>query len=250
MKKNESYNPIIHGIIAAALALNLWYLSSIAITEVILPKYYSTVFDIFLVLAGASLAYFFRAFEVNRIETKTRITILNKALATHIRKIQILEELDSDLSDWKDKDKFNRAMEAPPFLLPSYPSATHDMTDLDFLVELGEAETYMDAVISQECFEQATNAIEKRSQYFDREIVPIISELDEKNIPAYVTNVRNALGNEREKRLIHVTDEMYEVIPRSLNTITRNLDRLYLCGKRSFPKRKLIYYNHKEPPQT
>jgi len=111
-----------------------------------------------------------------------------------------------------------------------------------------ETDKYIAASISQESFDQAIHTIRARSSYFDKEIVPIFANLEENEIPANLRNVEKALGIESKRRLIHLTKEMYVVVPRNIKILERHLDEIFICAKNHFPDSRFAYWKGETPP--
>lgn len=250
MQYRKTFTPIIHGVISGALALNLWYLSSVAIDKNVTPSDYSKVIDVSLVLIGAFIAYLFRLIEKNLKEKRDQKAVLNKALATYLRQIQILSELKDDFKDHKDKHDEKRALETIPYELPEYSGVKQDIEQLDFLIEMQHADTYLQVSISQEAFDQVINAVKARSAFFDNHVIPGLIKVDEQGLVPNIKNLREALGMEKFKRLVHLTNEMYTSLDHNANVLNKNIDRLFCCSKSIFPDHAFIYFKEKTPPTT
>ena len=121
----EKYRPEILGGLVAGLVLNLWYLSSLAVDESIIPKSYTFVIDAVSIIAAAFFGSY-SAFLLNqkREEEKEqlrRINAVNGALFVLVRQANDLLNLIKGFDDWQDKKTAFYEMPA------SYPSEYRDI---------------------------------------------------------------------------------------------------------------------------
>lgn len=237
----KNYLPEFLGVILAGSILNLWYLSSIAVENEVLPISYDYVFKGLTVLTGAFIGAF-SAFklnakrETNQIYNDQKIAI-NKAIFIGIRQINAVKSMLNLYSPYKNE--LDRAFNLPAVKPPSYDDLKFDFEGLSFLLE-GHPQLLMKLSIEQERFEQAFIAIEVRNNLYVNEVQPLLSNLERNGKKIDITVLENALGERLFKGSINGAAMAYALMESSDLTLVEMHDEISKIARVVFPGEKFV----------
>lgn len=241
MKNYTDYLPEFLGVLLALLLLNVWYLSSLAIEEQILPVSLDYLYKGITVLIGAFVGAF-SAFKLNskKEERKTyslQKLAMNKAIFINIRQINAVKNMHKLFS--KYDSELDRAFKLPAMKPPSYKELKFNFEELSFLLE-DHPQTMMNLVIEQERFEQAFNSIEIRNDFYVYEVQPILSELKLTNKDVPISDFSESIGERLFKGSIQGSNNMYFHIEETNKSIVEMNKELFLVAREFFPDAKFI----------
>jgi len=241
LKKYSDYLPEFLGVILALSLLNLWYLSSIAIENKILPVSLDYLYKGVTVLIGAFVGAF-SAFKLNsKKEEDKKYTeqkmSMNKAIFISIRQINAVKNIHKELSIYNtDLDK---AFKLPAMKPPCYNELKYDFDELSFLLE-DYPQAMMNLVIEQERFEQAFRTIEIRNDFYVNDIQPALSKLELHGKDMLIADLSQALGERLFKGAIHGAKIMYFHIEETDKSIIEMHDEISAIARKAFPGEKFI----------
>lgn len=241
MKKYNDYLPEFLGVILAFLLLNLWYLSSIAIENKVLPANLEYLYKGVTVLIGA----FVGAFAAFKLKSKNDEEIkhteekmaMNKAIFVCVRQINAVKNMHKVLS--KYSSELDRGFGLPAMKSPCYDDLKYDFDELGFLLE-EHPQLVMDLVIEQERFEQAFKSIEIRNEFYINEVQPALSALNLNGKSFRVTDFSNALGERLFEGAINGAKTIYFHIGEADKSIVEIYDKLEAVSREIFPGEKFV----------
>jgi hypothetical protein len=237
----KKYLPEFLGVALALLSLNLWYLSSVAIENEILPISYDYIFKGLTVLIGAFIgalsAFKLNENRENKKEYKEKNTALNKALFTLIRKINAVKSMRNTFSPYKTD--LDRAFSLPAAKPPSYNDLKFNFEELDFL--LAEyPQLLMNLSIEQERFEQTFSAIEVRNNFYVNEVQPALNDLNLNNRKIVVADFADALGERLFQGSLNGAQTMYSLIESTDKSLVEVHDEFSKIAREIFPGEKFV----------
>lgn len=241
LKKYSDYLPEFLGVILALLLLNLWYLSSIAIENTILPVSLDYLYKGITVLIAAFVGAF-SAFKLNsKKEDDKKYTeqkvAMNKAIFVSIRQINALKNMQKELSKYtKELDK---AFKLPAMKPPCYDELKYDFDELSFLLE-DHPQVMMNLVIEQERFEQAFNSIEIRNDFYVHDVQPALSKLALNGKDIIVSEFAKALGERLFEGALNGANTMYFHIEITNTSIVEMHDELSAVARKVFIGEKFV----------
>jgi len=101
----RDYKPEILGAVLGIAALNIWYLSSVAIEESIVPKNYDYFIRALTVAVGGFIgafsAFWLKGYEEKKKVKEMQKSALNSALFVLIRQINAIQCIKRDLDNYK-----------------------------------------------------------------------------------------------------------------------------------------------------
>ncbi|ROU00496.1 hypothetical protein EB809_08365 [Marinobacter sp. R17] len=164
------------------------------------------------------------------------------------RQRETLQGLIEIFDKTKNSSQEYRAFNTTAFQLPNYSFISQNFESLDFLIEKGKANNYLDISISQESFEQAISSIEDRSHCLENEIFPILANKKTPGSKAYTYELIEILGSALYTKTINLTDEMYRVVYKNKEKIENEIEKLFITAKDLYPKKSFVYPDDKPAP--
>lgn len=245
MSKLRDFLPEIMGVLIALAVLNVWYLSSLAITESVVPKRY----DYFLQFAGVLIGGFigaYSAFQLRRYEEaiaerRRQENALNQALFIFIRQMNAIMGLKGDFD--KFKTPFARGLSLPAMKPPDYADLKHDLKELYFLLEKREPQLLMDITIEQERFEQALNAIAIRNDFYVNEVQPALSHHALNGRPLPLAEFEEKLGERLFQGAINGAQSMCELVDSSNESLPKTYKKLRETAVSLFPGARFVAWD-------
>ncbi|UPW17095.1 hypothetical protein M0C34_12635 [Agarivorans sp. TSD2052] len=242
MKSLRNYQPEIFGVIVGLAILNIWYLSSVAIEESVVPKSYDYVIRAFTVAVGGFIGAFsafrLKKHEEYKIDKNKQKSALNSALFVLIRQINAIQCVTRDFD--KYKTSFDRGFSLPAMKPPDYSAVKQDVVNLNFLVEKDKAQMLMDLTIEQERFEQAISAIGIRNEFYVNEVQPALSFHDLNGKPLLWSEFEEKLGERLFQGSINGAETMYGLVYASEKSLQDKYTDLRKLAKELFPNEKFL----------
>ncbi|UOE86753.1 hypothetical protein [Vibrio splendidus] len=164
-------------LLGAAFGLQLimlWYLSSLVISEDIVPKTYDYFIQFVIVLTGAWIGAW-SAFKLKESQDGRKKYLENKAALNvalfHIcHQRNVVENIVQDFDPYITREQ--RAFALPALMQPSYEELAYDLGKLAFLLESSDPNIMMDLAIEQKGFEQLLASIAIRNDFYVQEVQP------------------------------------------------------------------------------
>lgn len=242
MKNLRNYQPEIFGIIVGLAILNIWYLSSVAIEESVVPKNYDYLVRGLTVAVGAFIgafsAFWLKTHEEKKKAKEEKKNALNSALFVLIRKINAIQCIKRDLDNYKTP--FDRALLLPAMKPPDYSNVKQDIDGLHFFIDIDNAQMLMELTIEQERFEQAINAINIRNEFYVNEVQPALSFHALNGKPLPLEEIEEKLGERLFQGAINGAATMYELVNASDISLREKYTSLREIAKGLFPGEKFV----------
>jgi hypothetical protein len=241
LKKYNDYLPEFLGILLALLILNLWYLSSLAIDNKIIPSNLDYLYRGVTVLIGAFIGAL-SAFKLNskkdedKKHTEQKMA-MNKAIFVNIRQINAIKVMDKELS--KYKSDLDKAFQLPALKPPCYKDLKYNFDDLGFLFE-EHPQLMMNLAIEQERFEQVFKSIDIRNDFYITEVQPALSALKLNGKSVLAIDIPTILGERLFEGSINSARAIYSHIERSNKTLIEIHDEMAGISRKVFPGEKLV----------
>lgn len=242
MKRIKSYTPEIMGILIASAALNLWYLSSLAIENAVLPKSFDYLVNATISSVGAFLGAYF-AFKLKKSEDDKATLNKNKSsldmsLLIMARQINALCNFKRDLDPFTTP--FERAFNLPALKPPAYSDLIQDIASLNHLIEHEEIQIILNISIEQERFEQAIDSINIRNNFYVNEIQIAISEKGLNGKAMTLDEYKNELGERLFAGAMNGSNTMYQHVNETISSLKSTFKDLRTIAKKIHPEQKFI----------
>lgn len=182
--KNYRYDPVVTGLFAGIGFIVLWYFSSLAIEQRLLPKYFEYIIRFFTVLL-ASLSGAFAAFRFNaRIEdkknqreedkkVKEKVAILNRALLNIALQLNAINNIKNLLSRYPN-------IHDQAFKMPAEMNFNEkisvDVNEISLILS-DYPQLLMEISVEQDAFILTVESLKVRHEHFIRELQPKMNEL-------------------------------------------------------------------------
>ncbi|MDH5934760.1 hypothetical protein L8R84_01235 [Vibrio splendidus] len=170
----KRYNVELLGAAFGLQLLMLWYLSSLVISEEIVPKTYDYFIQFVIVLTGAWIGAW-SAFRLKESQDKRKIyqenkAALNVALFHICHQRNVVANVVQDFAPYTTPEQ--RAFALPALMQPNYEELAYDLGKLAFLLESSDPNIMMDLAIEQKGFEQLLASIVIRNNFYVQEVQP------------------------------------------------------------------------------
>ena len=242
MKNIRNYQAEIIGIILGLATLNIWYLSSIAIEESVVPKSYDYIIRGLTVAVGGFIgafsAFWLKSYEERKKSSEKQKQALNSALFVLIRQMNAIHCIKRDLD--KFKEPFDQGLSLPAMQPPDYSSVKQDIDSLRFLIGSGNANILMELTIEQERFEQAINSINIRNEFYVNEVQPALSYHSLNGKPLPLSKFEEKLGERLFQGAMSGAEVMYEHVYASEISLDAKFKLLREIAKNLFPDEKFF----------
>lgn len=242
MKILRDYQPEIFGVIVALVVLNIWYLSSVAIEESVVPKSYDYLIRALTVAVGGFIgafsAFWLKAYEERKKDKEKQKSALNSALFVLIRQINAIQNIKRDLD--KYETPFERGLTLPAMKPPDYSSVKQDIDSLNFLIDNDNAQILMELTIEQERFEQAINSINIRNEFYVNEVQPALSFHALNGRPLPLAEFEEKLGERLFQGAMNGASVLYEHVYASDVSLHEKYTELREIAKNLFPGEKFV----------
>jgi hypothetical protein len=238
----RKYQPEILGVLMGLAVLNVWYLSSVAIEESVIPKSYDYLLRVLTValggFIGAFSAFWLKSYEDGRKDKQKQKSALNSALFVLVRQMNAIQCIKRDLD--KFKTPLDRGLSLPAMKPPDYSNVKQDVECLHFLIENDNASLLMDLMIEQERFEQAINSINIRNDFYVNEVQPALSFHALNGRPLPLSEFEEKLGERLFQGSLNGAEEMYDHIYASDFSLSEKYTALRELAVQLFPGEKFI----------
>jgi len=226
--KNNIYNPYFLGVIYAIIALNVWYLSMVAVENQSIPQSYDYIIKVIIGVTSAFFGAYFalklREYEEDKKEIRQRVNNLNKSLFTLYRQGNAVNCLNTEIN--KTVTQGSNHLYKPAIIHADYSSLTQNMNDLNFLIELGFSKFLMDLSIEQERFELMLYTIELRNKFYTEKVQPMI------NLPQ---TPETRIDPQIEVEALNSYEEMTKMVTDSFDSIKKTIDKLLELHRKTYP---------------
>jgi len=241
LKKYNDYLPEFLGVILAFLLLNLWYLSSIAIENKVIPSNLEYLYKGITILIGAFVGAF-AAFKLKSKDDKDKKhteekMAMNKAIFVCMRQSNAIKNMHKVVS--KHKSELDKAFRLQAMKPPCYDDLKYNFDELGFLLEQ-HSELIMDLVIEQERFEQTFKAVEIRNEFYINEVHPTLIALNTDGKSFRKIDFSDAIGERLVNRAISHANGMWFHIEETDKSILEMSDKLESVSREVFPGEKFI----------
>ena len=242
MKILRDYQPELFGVIVALAALNIWYLSSVAIDESVVPKSYDYFIRGLTVAVGGFIgafsAFWLKSYEEGKKDKEKQKRALNLALFVLIRQSNAIQCIKRDLE--KYKTPFERGLSLPAMKPPDYSSLKQDIDSLQFLIDEDNAQILMELTVEQERFEQAISSINIRNEFYVKEVQPALSFHALNGRPLPLAEFEEKLGERLFQGAINGAAALYEHVYASEISLHKKYTELREIAKKIFPGEKFV----------
>jgi len=246
LNKHYVYLPEFLGVTLAALMLNLWYLSSIAISNKVIPIQYEYLLNGLTVLLSAFIGAF-SAFKLNSIkDTKkeylSQKQAINKAIFITIRQINAVQSVLKAYDEYPTK--LEKAFVLPAIKPPSYEDLKLNFTELSFLLE-AHPQFLLDLAIEQERFEQTFKSIEIRNDFYVNEVQPALANLDLLGKKTNTSEFSSKLGDRLFEGAINAAKGMYYHSEQTNISLNDMHNKICKIAHSTFPGEKFVRLQEK-----
>ncbi|MBY6069875.1 hypothetical protein KUV35_01090 [Marinobacter salsuginis] len=242
MKRFKPYLPEFLGVFIALMALNIWYFSSLAVSESILPKTYEYLIHATTVAMGAFLGAFL-AFKFNeQIEAKRiahtlerdkqrEAICIQKALLIMVRQLNALGNLKKTMDNFKTKQALAFAM---PAQRNFYGDIYFDVEEISFLV--GKSPMLLFEIsVEQDSFVQTVGSLEVRNEFFLEKVNPTMEALGLNNRPASYQEIEARLPYPLFKGAIDGVTALSENLTQTLDRLEQKRIELLQLARQEYP---------------
>jgi len=238
----KNYKPELMGLLVGIGSLNLWYLSSVAIDESILPQNFDYIIRILTVAVGGFIgaysAFKLQAHQEYQVSLNARKAALNSALFVLIRQINAIQCIKRDFDEFNTPLK--RALSLPAHEPPNYSDVKQDFKSLEFLIEKGEPQILLDLTIEQKRFEQTINSITIRNGFYVDEVQPVLSYHGLNGRYLAMTEFEEKLGERIFQGAMKGANVMYDHVCASGLSLAKQHKELELIARKLYPRERFI----------
>ncbi len=241
----RNYFDILAGLFFAAFGLLLWYVSSVAIVDEVLPKHFDYAFNFVIALVGtftgAASAFWFNAQREDRKKEQSRVGALRSALFTLIRQINTLMVVQKGILPKKNCE--GRHLLRPAKLSSDHESKKLRIQDLEFLLEV-EPNALMAFSVEQDRFETAISVVADRYDFHVFQVQPAMEKSGLLLGGEGVTGEQafEALGERIWHTAISHADNVYKHVPETVDSLNQSLGELLELANKLYPNHSFLEY--------
>tara|TARA_R100000935_G_C2828471_1_gene163641 strand:- start:329 stop:1150 length:822 start_codon:yes stop_codon:yes gene_type:complete len=196
VKKIRYYVPELVGIFTGLLALNLWYFSSLAVTDSIAPRSYEYLVQAVIIAIGAFIGSW-SAVKLNESKEasesyRRRKEALNQAIFVIARQMNAVQLIKRDIQQYREG--VERAFNLPPQKPPVYSDLRQDISSLSFILETDAPQLLLELTVEQERFDQAIESINVRNEFYVHQVQPAVSQQGLPSLRMTRQKLKDALG--------------------------------------------------------
>ena len=244
MRKIKGYAPELVGIFAGLLALNLWYFSSLAVTESIAPKSYEYMAQAVIIAIGAFIGSW-SAVKLNENKEaadsyRLRKEALNQAIFVIARQMNAMRLIKQDIE--KYQEGVQRAFNLPAQKPPKYSDLKQDINSLSFVLETDTPQILLDLTVEQERFDQAIESINVRNDFYVYQVQPAISQQGLTSLRVTRQQLREALGERIFEGAMQGARELSSHVVETDKSLPQMYSRLLDFSKKHFPGEKFVHW--------
>ena len=224
--RTNIYNPYFLGVIYAILALNIWYLSVVAVENQSIPKSYDYIIKVIIGITSAFFGAYFalklREYEENKKEARQRLNILNKCLFTLYRQGNAADCFKLEIN----KAKGRKHLDFPAIIHADYSALTQNMNELNFLIEFGFSRFLMNLSLEQERFELMLHTIKLRNELYIEKVQPMMNS---------VITRRAGFNAQIDEDALNAYNEMTKMVANCFDSIKNTIDELLDVHSKIYP---------------
>ena len=242
----NSYD-VIAGIIAGIGVLLIYYFSSLAISEELLPTTYEYAFNlavaVFGAFSGAFAAFQFQAYRENKERFQVKTDSLNRALFVLASQMNSLLLIKRDIEPWRGKE--SAFIEMPAILGSDYEELKIDIMALQFLID-HDANLLFELSICQQKFEAAIRIVGIRSSFHINQLQPALSDAEYNEKYPNLRNVAEAVGERIAVTAYKSTKDVFEMVDSTLEALQKEMENLRTVAVEKFPGPVYIGFESKD----
>lgn len=242
MKRFKPYLPEFMGVFIGLMALNLWYFSSLALSEDVSPNSYEYFIQALTVALGAFLGAFSafkfneriedRKLEVARERDREREAVtVQKALLIIVRQLNALRNLKTQISRYKSIEKLAFEMPAERNF---HADIYFDVEEISFLV--GKSPMLLfELSLEQDSFVQTVGSLEVRNRFYLEKVNPTMEALGLNNRPATYSEIQTTLPYPVYKGAIDGVRALKENLSQTLENLEQRRKELLALARTEYP---------------
>jgi hypothetical protein len=240
----EKYRPEILGVLVAGLVLNLWYLSSLAVDQSIIPRSYSFVIDAVSIIAAAFFGAY-SAFLLNQKKEEEkkqlrRINAVNGALFVIVRQANALLNLIKGFDGWKDRK--TNFYEMPAGYPAEYRDLRLNLSEIDFLLRESDPNLLFQLSIEQERFEAAITSVRLRTEFHFNELQPALDAANFDDDDASLEDLIKIVGDRIAITAYKSTEDVFSHVYQTYGSLVEAIDELHSEAVRLYPGIEFIKF--------
>lgn len=244
MRKIKDYAPELVGIFAGLLALNLWYFSSLAVTESIAPKSYEYLVQAVIIAIGAFIGSW-SAVKLNENKEaansyRLRKEALNQAIFVIARQMNAMRLIKKDIEQYQEG--VHRAFNLPAQKPPKYSDLKQDINSLSFVLETDTPQILLELTVEQERFDQAIESINVRNEFYVSQVQPAISQQGLTSLRVTMQQLREALGERIFEGAMQGARGLSSHVVETDKSLPQMYSRLLDYSKKHFPGEKFVHW--------
>ncbi|MFZ2269311.1 MAG: hypothetical protein WAV95_17185 [Azonexus sp.] len=190
---------------------------------------------------GASYAFRLNEDKEHRKLDAARREALNRALFVMARQINAIHQLTSDLTTYQSE--FERAFNFPALKPPSYQDLTHNIADLEFLLDTPTPDLLMRICIEQERFFQAIASLNYRNDFYVDVVQPALSEYKLNGKLLLPADLQAVLGDRIFGGAIAGANVLWAHMTGTHESIPVVFKALFDLAKQEFPGHKFVTFD-------
>lgn len=238
----KQYKTEIVGLLFAFAALNVWYLSGLAIDKAVLPKNYEWFIRTLTIVVGAfagAYAAFWLKTNKELLEKKdSQRSSLNNALFVLVRQINAIKNIKTELD--KYSSEFEKSFVLPAIKPSDYSELKFDFNSLYFLMDGNHVQMLMELDLEEERFFQCISATMLRSEFLVHELQPALSFHASQGRITSEGTLQKYLGDRLFRGAVSSANNMYMHVNESHETLCHTFFKLRSIAKKIFPNDKFI----------
>lgn len=235
--------PYLIGSIFGLLMLNLWYLSALAIENRIVPTTYDYFLRAIIVLAaaffGSCSAFYLNHRKDRKKVVEGQVDALNSALFVTLQQINALLLVKRSLSEFEGDPL--RFYNMPPVYTSDYSNLKTDIKRLEFMLR-DDANLLFQLAIEQNRFENAVRITNMRADFHLNDLQMAISDAKFNVENPTLKELYDVLGPRVLGTIKRSTDNMYEQVSESVDSITEIHEKLHVVAKEMFPEFPIVKF--------
>lgn len=241
----KAYAPYFLGVIFACSLLNLWFVTSLAVDNGIVPEsykiFFAGLFGLLTTVTAVILGYYINKYQKNKEAKKELIIALQSNIFLLSAKLHQLRCFyNSNMQSLSNQAEIQRAHKLPAFL----PNIEIEPFNLTNLIPLQEklAGDLLDLSILDQRYLLSFRTLNNRSELHHKKIQPIYDEwLREKKKPKQPSTVSYLdyfISNyvKLHMELIESTNNCYDLFQRTINSFEGMQSKLLALAQEAYPK--------------
>ncbi|TQV87967.1 hypothetical protein [Aliikangiella coralliicola] len=235
------------GLLFALLVLNVWYFSSLAVEQEVIPKNLEYLTKAAIGIMSAFIGAYF-AFKLNRDKgeaelEKEHVTAINTALFTIAKQFFLLHTLKQNLDEFReDKSRF---ITCPAINYGTVEHIALDYKSLNFLIEK-EPTFLLDLYVEEERFRSAINHANRRHDILVEQVHPKLQMEPDISLFSTPDALADVVGKHLAYSVFHTTNRLYHVADAAYSSTYSMQKKMFKLAKKHYPKRTFVKYSLKD----